>query len=391
MKRIGLTVLLCLCIANAGYSVDFGLLLNQTPEYNQGGFSYSGGFSPWFSAVLGKQIDLFISGNFKLDYDQNEFYFVPELGRTQLTFQPSSALLFELGRIPFNNFNTLIASGFFDGIRGIISTNDFQFSINGLYSGLLQKNTANINISADDVMEISDPDHYFASKRVLVSMSLGFPSVFSSRNSLDLGVLGQFDLRDSGKVHSQYATASFHFNFASPFAIDLSGIFSLVEPEGSDIKMGGAASADVIWQLPTKAQDRLLIGANWSSGAKDTTSLPFQPINNMDQGQILSAKMSALMTIKAGYTIRIIENLSLNASGIYFLRTDLTTYEDSGLDPASDSYLLGGEFYGSLLWAPFSDLSLILNGGAFLPSLGKAFSSDAPAQWKIGLTLIFSI
>jgi hypothetical protein len=83
--------------------------------------------------------------------------------------------------------------------------------------------------------------------------------------------------------------------------------------------------------------------------------------------------------------------LSAGAGAAYFIRTDLETLGNEDPDKASDSRLLGGEVYGSLIWAPDPALRLTLGGGAFFPGWGGAFREDAPVRWKVNLGLIVSL
>jgi hypothetical protein len=52
---------------------------------------------------------------------------------------------------------------------------------------------------------------------------------------------------------------------------------------------------------------------------------------------------------------------------------------------------MGGELYGTLLWAPVEDLMITLAGGAFFPAWGDVFVTDAPVRWKASAGFIFSL
>jgi hypothetical protein len=51
---------------------------------------------------------------------------------------------------------------------------------------------------------------------------------------------------------------------------------------------------------------------------------------------------------------------------------------------------LGGEAYAGLTWAPVSDVSFTLGGGAFFPQTGKAFAPDTAVRWRVALETILS-
>jgi hypothetical protein len=96
------------------------------------------------------------------------------------------------------------------------------------------------------------------------------------------------------------------------------------------------------------------------------------------------------MTLKGKYTARLHKSFSVSAEGTYFIRTDGETL--SGAEyPASSSRLLGGEFYGTLLWAPASDLAVSMGGGAFFPGMGDVFVSNSSVRWKLTAGIMLSL
>jgi hypothetical protein len=105
---------------------------------------------------------------------------------------------------------------------------------------------------------------------------------------------------------------------------------------------------------------------------------------------VLRPRVSGLALVEAGYAVRLHNVLSVEAGTAYFFRTDSHTYSDPDLDEDSLSPLLGGEVSGSLTWAPVSDISFTLGGGAFFPQWGKAFASDAAMRWRVSLETILS-
>jgi hypothetical protein len=141
----------------------------------------------------------------------------------------------------------------------------------------------------------------------------------------------------------------------------------------------------------TKIQDRFSIGVIWTSGDVNKTIKPFNPVTTELQGQVLEARLSGLMRVLASYKARVTDEITFDLSLYYFLRTDDTTFMDSELDDSSNSPLLGLEAYGSVKWAPISDLVLTLGGGAFLPQTGKALNDDASVRWEASLGILLSL
>jgi hypothetical protein len=90
------------------------------------------------------------------------------------------------------------------------------------------------------------------------------------------------------------------------------------------------------------------------------------------------------MVLRAAYTLRPHESLSLVLDGRYFFLAN-------GADSGADNTALGGELYGSANWAPVTDVTLTAGGGAFFPGAGNALPSGAPVQWLVsaGLTVSF--
>jgi hypothetical protein len=97
------------------------------------------------------------------------------------------------------------------------------------------------------------------------------------------------------------------------------------------------------------------------------------------------------MSAGLSYRARPLAGLSAGAGAGYFIRTDLETLGDDDVDGDSDSRLLGGEVYGSLVFAPDPAFRLNLEGGAFFPGWGGAFREDAPVRWKVNLGMILSL
>ena len=88
------------------------------------------------------------------------------------------------------------------------------------------------------------------------------------------------------------------------------------------------------------------------------------------------------------YTAYFTHNISASFSNSYFIRTDLGTYQ--GIYPVYESknedYFMGTELFGRCTWKPFSDMSLNLGAGVFIPSSGF----DTKPKWRVelGLALI---
>jgi hypothetical protein len=149
------------------------------------------------------------------------------------------------------------------------------------------------------------------------------------------------------------------------------------------METGLALLLNALWYLPTVLPDLVSLGVRWGSGAvggEGDGLGPFLPVSAISQGNVVNSGLSGLTVICAAYTLRPHESLSLVLDGRYFF-----------LDNGADNKALGGELYGSVNWAPVTDIALTAGGGAFFPGTGKALPSGAPVQWLVsaGLTLSF--
>ena len=145
------------------------------------------------------------------------------------------------------------------------------------------------------------------------------------------------------------------------------------------------------WETFSPLQDLASLEIFWSTGAANSHVGRFTPISGLVKGQVFTPKLSALMTINAAYTAKILPVLSASGEFTYFIRTDVETFEDSELDPDSSSRALGGEFYLNVVWAPFSDIRAAFGFGVFMPGMGGAFASNAKARLKANFGLTVSL
>jgi hypothetical protein len=128
----------------------------------------------------------------------------------------------------------------------------------------------------------------------------------------------------------------------------------------------------------------------WAGGVANNGITAFTPLNPLSPGKVFTPDLSGLMTVKGNYTARLHRTFSASLEGTYFIRTDGETLKGAEYPPSAARFL-GGEVYGTLLWAPKSDLSLTLGGGAFFPDWGDVFVPEAPARWKINAGLLMSL
>jgi hypothetical protein len=412
-KKIGVLYLIILLPFSTVFAADFGVVLGGTPGYDSTkapGFTVTGNVSPWVSAILSPTLNLYMSAALSLTYENEDLQpFLPELSRTELIWQPSPAALLQFGRQRVGDSAGLIAAGLFDGAHVSLGFEKARFSLGAYYTGLLFKKTMEILMTGMDRSDYTekfsygDPANYFASRRVVVPLSVEFPDL-TLRSSLNLHVIGQFDVNardgEGNTLHSQYVELHYFAEPWEPLHLNIAAAAGLAElpaklsAEHPDPYLSFAASAGADWELPTAVQDALSLQFRWSSGRVNDTMGAYFPINSISPGEIFTPRFSALLYGKTAYTVRPHKTLSTTASAGYFIRTDTETLGDPEFDPntGADSHrLLGGEIYGFLVWAPDAVIRITALAGAFFPEWGDVFVSGADIRWKTswGLTVSF--
>jgi hypothetical protein len=389
---LSLALALALCAPAA--AADFGLLLSAEGEYvsevDGKGRGFTGGLTPWLSAAFGESWSLYLSGklSFEREYQTGAWAepALAELERTELTFRPAPRAFFTFGRQFYRDGAGMIASGLFDGLSGALSFDWGRLFIGGFYSGLQYKESAEILMTAADRdgyalgLDYKDLDTYFASRRVLVPVSVEFPDL-TGRLSLSLSGLAQIDLNNSSPaLRTQYLEARAGVEALDSLRVSVTGIGERVDGGEEGVRGAYAAVFTLDWDAPGELTDMVSVEARWGSGVSGEGNAAFVPVTSIAQGTILSQTLSGLANGRAFYTMRPRESFSVNAGAVVFWRTDLETFKDPELEAASEARFLGTEVYAALVWSPDSALRLSAGGGAFIP--GAAFTREADTRWE---------
>ena len=387
-------------LADTGLVISEGLLLGSNDETS---LANKTTLSPWLSLPIGGA-DFYISMGFSAEYEE-KFTFFPELHKMELSLRlPVSSLGtlpsgsnyrfgFRLGRIFWQDAARFTASGFFDGADVFAELGSFRLGAAALYTGFLYKNTANINISPGDSKDYAaDLDWadfkntYFAPSRFLASLYGDFGGLPYGRGDIHAGLLAQFDFSGAEEpFHTQYLFLRYTFYYKK-FDLDAAGAMQLENNIDGGLRPAYAFTLEGGW-LTGLLRDRLSLGLRWASGDGPDTAA-FFPLVREAQGIVLKPVFSGMMTIRLHYQVRLLQSLSAQLEGRYFIRTDSSSFTDPYIE--HDSYLLGAEVAGAMLWVPFSDLSFSLSGGIFLPKTGTAMAANAPTRWSLSLATIFS-
>ena len=404
MKR-GLLLGALLAAALRLYALDYGITLHQTVELSgaEGGnpeLSYTPGLGPWLSEASGKTVDFYLSAFANTRYDAGAWRFVPELGRLSLLYRPLSGLGLELGRIRHSDPNNLVVSGLFDGLMGTFDLGNTRLSLGTFYSGFLYRDTAKIFMTAADSSwnygAAGDMVFSFAGRRLISTAGWEVPSLFGSPHGLVVDILTQFDLNAAAeKLDSQYCSLRFNFSPLPSVYARLGTVIGFAEYRTAGDTEGQinlALSAGLDWAFPGAAEDGASFGVVWASGGIDNAFLgPFRPDTMFSSSGVLSAGLAGLGTLRGSYTVRLLENLSLDLDCRYFFRGNLETFDTLPLTLDQGKRALGGELYWCVIWVPVSDISVVWGAGLFFPGLGNAVQGAAPPRWKSMLTLTFSM
>ena len=342
---------------------------------SDGTFDYKGIVIPRVSGLLGESGEFFVSAG--LNLQNNPWAVVPELLQADLSFGFES-IDFRIGRMGYTDTLGFIADGLFDGAQVVFDTDAGIFGIGAWYTGLLCKRRANIEMTLKDYTssnsEIKYGDFantYFAPRRVLTALDWEHSSI-AEHLRLSASVLGQFDVTGNDALHSQYLAVKATVPFGV-FTFDLGGCFELIE-QSDETGKAYAAEAGLSWLWERQG---LSFVARHSSGYGGSLAA-FLPLTTVQQGNVLSEKLTGLTVFSLDYTMRPHRTFSFSVIPAYFI----DNYD-------SDCGLMGAEIYGKLVWSPFSDVMLKLGGGAFLPSLGD-IAPDAKVVWRIEMNVIVS-
>jgi hypothetical protein len=371
---------------------DWGLVLRQDAVINGGGASsleYTGTALPWFAMPLGDRADLYLSGGLSAEYADKEWKPLPEIHRFQVTCDPTPDVRIEAGRVPFTAY--AVMAGLFDGASFRVNTGGGRLGGGLFYTGLLYKKAAAIVMTGDDRTSYNDKDGYFASRRIAAGVDWEYTGIFNTRGTLAAGAAAQFDVNGGdSSFHSQYLQVHAGIPLGGRFNAGLGGVFQLTE-ETDGSWAAFALSADLQWMLPTALEDRLSVNGWFGSGKWSDRSGPFIPITTQARGKVLSPDSPGIALLEAAYTARIGSRLAADISGAYYFRTDKVSFQKTGMDALSDSPLLGGELYGGVTWAPFSDVLVSAGGGVFLPWTGKVFTGGTAPIYRAALDVSISL
>ena len=387
-------------------ALDFGLITSQYAGfYDQFGgegigediLEYKGDILPRLSGLIGDRGEFIISAGLSFGA-KDEFYFVPELLRTELNLRFGGSAL-RAGRIYYSDPLGFIAGGLFDGVQFLHNSAAGIFGAGVWYTGLLYKETAYITMTDNDVdiynaeLDYGDfANTYFAPKRLLMSLDWEHPSI-AEFFFLKAALTSQVDLTDTDvKLHSQYLTVKASFP-AKSLLFEIGGSLELMQTvlaDDSKFTMAFAGDFGVFWTPPSNIHSRFSFTGHIAGGGVDDFIGAFVPVTTKVFGGVFQPKLSALSILTLNYAARLGDTIGMGLSALCFIRNDLGTYAAYPVSKDSEGYFLGTEFFASLIWSPASDLQFNIGGGVFLPALGDVEPQEQ-ALWRAKITMTLAI
>ncbi|MCL2213622.1 MAG: hypothetical protein FWC06_00290 [Treponema sp.] len=391
-------------------AVDLGLVTNLYTGFDGVGgdentFEFKADIWPRLSGIIGGNGEFYLSAGLTLGVTRTKAastetssYIVPELLRTELSFRFGSMGI-KFGRIFYNDPLSLIADGLFDGVQFNFNTMSGKFSAGAMYTGLLYKKNAGINLTDYDLTTFNLPldysdfvNTYFASKRIITAVEWDHPSIAEFLH-LNISFLGQFDVNGAdSRYNSQYFTLKAGIPFGS-FLFEAGGSLGLWQSALNNNNKNGlmfAGDFGLFWQLPASFQSRLSLTARIIGGAVNDRNTAFTTVTGKYFGEVLKLKISGLSMYSLNYSARFTRETGFSLAASYFIRNDLGTVQGYPVSADSDGYFLGPELFTRFIWSPASDLQINARAGVFIPSMGNA-GRDEKAKWRLELTVTISV
>jgi hypothetical protein len=398
-----LLALLALGLAVPGFAADYGAAVNQQLDGRDGDHTYTGPLVPWLSVPLGERADLYFSAGYRLHYDGEDWLSLPDLRHLAFQFRPYADFLLEAGRFQYQDIRGAVASGLFDGLSLSLSPGNSRLAARHLFTGLLYKKDADILMTGGDWAAYAEKVSYqdggafyetfFASRRMIGAVSWELPDIIAPGNSLALEGMGQVDLNDrEDLLHSAYASVRFNWSPKTDLGLELGGTAAFVTRTDVDPACALSGSGRLDWDPPGGLWDRAALLVRYTSEESGDALAAFPAVTTANPGYVLRGVPAGLAMVQGSYRALLYQALSGELGAAYFFRTGDTAGRGAfGAETSHpDSPFLGGELRASFMWIPFSDLSLSLDCGLFIPQWGAYFASNTPLPWRISGGLVFS-
>lgn len=299
---------------------------------------------------------------------------------------------FTAGRKSYSLGSGLVLSGIGDGVEFQLQTPLLRLKALGFYTGLLRPDFSGWSMGAWDYTN--------GAQRYLGGYSAGI-SVFGQEISL-LGLYqGDAGLEAAELYTSWYSGLQLKgVVLSGEYLMEAylqNGYSPLGSGTGSIQAFGGTARYQI--QLPVFSSPGISIRYSLASGDPDRSSsrgaqgntlltdTAFQAFGTLNTGLAFRPNFSNMHIIQAGLSLNPLEagpaalrRTNIGLRYFYYMKYDKTGVVTLGEAPVA-SHDLGHGIDFNTVWAPFTDLSLTLNAGIFLP--GAAFAAGEPVRMTV--------
>lgn len=411
---------------------DFGVIVTSRGTYDEGVTALPVPISPVIRSALwlrldgesertGDQFRLSAIGTHTYQLD-DPLYFDLERFQIRGTFPIGDRTLFdiEVGRFPHRDFSGIVLEHTLDGFRVGLRHPVVEAKLGMGTSYFVFPQSTTILMSKADLATLAGDQLIPGVPRVIAKLELLFPEVLLGQNIALLGIAQQ-DIHDpsslieavdqekdeslGGRLNTYYGGLGFSGTllpalYWTSFGHFGSG-FTLYHDESFyrfatilSYAAGGSLRLAIDRPLPFLFE----VGGVFASGDDDHeaflegntagNSLAFVPISLHTSGMIFSPALTNVAIAEATLAVQPVrERVNLEFTGYGFFRPTAAPISEAGLDPDSNSLYLGTEVDGRLDIAFFSDLSLTLRGGVFIPWPAAFLNSDLRYEALAEITL----
>jgi len=167
------------------------------------------------------------------------------------------------------------------------------------------------------------------------------------------------------------------------FIISMGGCLQTAKAdEQTEIGLTGELGGS--WIMPTAFLSQLSLLGRYVSGRTDNI-YPFVPVNAKPYGNMMQAKLSGISSLLLDYSAKLHPTVSAGLSASYFIRNDKEANTVYPVNPVDSGSALGSELFGRAVWNPFTDFSVNIGAGFFIPSSDNMIFKTSDAQWRVEL------
>jgi len=372
----------------------------------------------WFSAKTTSSTSFFIKGSFDtlhtaLFGDADSGYSVPQLDEAEFSFFPADIFFINFGRTVFKDPTQMIANGSYDGLNAMFNYGESHFKLSTFYTGLLTNKTAKLALSPSDRNHYFT-DEYFALPHLMFSAYYDYVSKDKTKN-FSFNILRQWDLKeepvvkenpldpdskDKPNLQSMYFILNGSLMFWEKLNVN-GGMSFCIANDGADhyylnMYMNGFYMFDFLFPSRVGLGLSAFYGNIEEPGAMPT-------FNKYQIGYIYNPEAARIFALNSQYLVNLNSKISVEADLSMYFRMDtgyIPSYYliDAYENQSSSGVLLGSEFVFNMVYSIFSDISLNLGCGLFMPggsilptSDDQVYSNNTPPEWDIRLGIIISL